>query len=76
MRLRPSHFLLPLCTLVLAVVLLLPILMVVRGGFWEDGHLTLRYLAGVFRNPASPAGGQPIVEETVRQLKTLCEEKQ
>ena len=56
MRLRPSHFLLPLCTLVLAVVLLLPILMVVRGGFWEDGHLTLRYLAGVFRNPVYVKG--------------------
>lgn len=40
-----------LCTLLLATLLLLPIFMVVRGGFWVDGHFTLRYLKGVFQNP-------------------------
>ena len=44
------------CTLLLATLLLLPIFMVVRGGFWEEGRFTGRYLLGVFRNPVYVKG--------------------
>jgi iron(III) transport system permease protein len=33
-----------------------PLAWVVRGGFLEDGHFTLRFLAGVFRNPVYVEG--------------------
>ena len=42
--------------LLLAALLLLPIVMVVRGGFVVEGRFTLRYLFGVFRNPVYAEG--------------------
>ena len=42
--------------LVLGVLFLLPLGMVIRGGFFHEGALTLRYLAGVFRNPIYAQG--------------------
>ena len=45
-----------LVTTVLAVLFLLPILLVVKGGFWDDGGFTLRHLASVFRNPIYAEG--------------------
>lgn len=42
--------------LVLGVLFLLPIFLVVRGGFWDDGGFTLRHLASVFRNPVYAEG--------------------
>ena len=43
-------------TAVLAVLFLLPIFLVVKGGFWDDGGFTLRHLASVFRNPIYAEG--------------------
>ena len=36
---------------VLGVLFFWPLWRVVSGGFFVDGHLTLRYLGGVFQNP-------------------------
>ena len=44
------------CTALLSVLLLLPIFMVIQGGFWVDGRFTLRYLLGVFQNPIYAEG--------------------
>lgn len=41
---------------VLGVLLLWPVLIVIAGGFWTGGHLTFRYLAGVFENPVYAEG--------------------
>ena len=43
-------------SLVLGVLFLLPIFLVVRGGFWDDGGFTLRHLLSVFRNPVYAEG--------------------
>ncbi len=43
-------------TLVLGVLFVLPIVLVVKNGFWVDGVFTLRYLVGVFRNPIYAEG--------------------
>ena len=43
-------------TAVLAVLFLLPIFLVVKGGFWDDGGFTLQHLASVFRNPIYAEG--------------------
>ena len=43
-------------SLLLGVVFLWPLSRVVGGGFVHDGHFTLRYLAGVFRNPIYAEG--------------------
>ncbi|MCL1856537.1 MAG: iron ABC transporter permease [Kiritimatiellaeota bacterium] len=34
----------------LAALLVAPIVIVVQGGFWVEGHFTMRYLLGVFQN--------------------------
>ncbi len=41
---------------VLAVLFLLPIFLVVKGGFWVDGHFTVSPLLSVFRNPVYAEG--------------------
>ena len=56
MRNRSAWLLFSVCTLLLAVLMVLPIGMVVRGGFWVEGRFTLRYLAGVFENPIYAEG--------------------
>jgi iron(III) transport system permease protein len=38
------------------LVLVWPVLTVVSGGFYVDGHLTARYLVGVFKNPIYAEG--------------------
>ena len=58
MRLRSSSSLILFlsCTILLSVLLLLPIVMVIQGGFWVEGRFTLRYLMGVFQNPIYAEG--------------------
>jgi iron(III) transport system permease protein len=41
---------------VLGAAFLWPLAWVIRGGFLEDGRLTLRFLAGVFQNPVYVEG--------------------
>ncbi|MBR1609644.1 MAG: iron ABC transporter permease [Kiritimatiellae bacterium] len=41
---------------ILSVLFLLPIFLVVKGGFWDDGGFTLRHLLSVFRNPVYSEG--------------------
>jgi len=41
---------------VFALLFFWPLFLVVRGGFIDDGHFTLSYLAGVFRNPIYAEG--------------------
>ena len=41
---------------ILSVALLVPLWMVLRGGFFVGGEFTLRYLAGVFQNPIYAEG--------------------
>lgn len=48
--------LLILLTAILGVLFILPIFLVVRGGFWVDGQFTFRYLLGVFQNPVYAEG--------------------
>ena len=43
-------------TIILAALFLTPLWMVVRGGFFVGGQFTLKYLAGVFRNPIYAEG--------------------
>ncbi|MGI5869793.1 MAG: ABC transporter permease [Kiritimatiellia bacterium] len=50
------YILLVAVSLILGVLFLLPIALVVRGGFWVDGAFTLDYLLGVFRNPIYAEG--------------------
>ncbi len=40
----------------LGVLFFVPLGMVMAGGFWVNGRFTLRYLAGVFRNPIYAEG--------------------
>lgn len=43
-------------TAILALLFLLPIFLVVKGGFWTEEGFTLKYLFGVFRNPIYAEG--------------------
>ena len=45
-----------LVTLLLSVLFLLPIFLVIKGGFWDEGGFTLRYLFSVFKNPIYAEG--------------------
>lgn len=56
MRNRSAWVLFAICAALLAATLILPIFMVVRGGFWVEGKFTLRYLRGVFENPIYAEG--------------------
>jgi len=56
MRNRSHWLLFSICATVLGVTLILPILIVVRGGFWVEGQFTWRYLRGVFENPIYAEG--------------------
>lgn len=38
-------------TILFAALFLYPLFAVIKGGFLEDGHFTLKYLLGVFKNP-------------------------
>lgn len=51
MRRSSAWIIFSLCTLLFAVAFIMPLFMVVRGGFFRDGTFTLDYLLGVFRNP-------------------------
>jgi iron(III) transport system permease protein len=44
------------CVGIFGVTFLWPLLVVVRGGFFDNGRFTLAYLAGVFRNPIYAEG--------------------
>jgi hypothetical protein len=41
---------------VFGLTLVWPVLTVVSGGFYVNGHLTARYLTGVFKNPIYAEG--------------------
>ncbi len=56
MKQRNAWILLVVCAVVLAVLLVLPVGMVIRGGFWVEGRLTLRYVRAVFENPLYTEG--------------------
>ena len=59
-------------SLVLGVLFLLPIFLVVRGGFWDDGGFTLRHLFSVFRNPVYAEGlGNSVLVATGTTLACL-----
>ncbi|MEI6084034.1 MAG: iron ABC transporter permease [Verrucomicrobiota bacterium] len=45
-----------LCCVVFGVTFLVPLGMVISGGFVEQGRFTLKYLAGVFQNPIYAEG--------------------
>ena len=45
-----------LITAILALLFLLPIFLVVKGGFWTEEGFTFKYLLGVFRNPIYAEG--------------------
>lgn len=45
-----------LVSALLAALFLLPVFLVVKGGFWDEGGFTLRHLASVFRNPIYAEG--------------------
>ena len=52
---KPYPLFITLCAL-LGLFFLLPLFLVVRGGFWVDGAFTLRYVLEVFRNPIYAEG--------------------
>jgi len=56
LRTRTAWLLFGLLTAVFGVLLLWPVLTVVSGGFFVNGRFTVRYLAGVFRNPIYAEG--------------------
>ena len=45
-----------LVTHLLSLLFLLPIFLVIKGGFWDEGGFTLRYLFSVFKNPIYAEG--------------------
>lgn len=51
MRRSTAWFVFGAVTLLLSLLFFWPLGRVVAGGFWVDGHFTLRYLLGVFENP-------------------------
>jgi len=56
MRTRISWIIFISVSLVFGLLFLAPLWMVVRGGFLENGHFTLKYLIGVFKNPVYTEG--------------------
>ncbi len=56
LRDRTAWLLFGLLAGVLGLLLVWPVLTVVSGGFYVNGHLTARYLIGVFRNPIYAEG--------------------
>ncbi len=56
LRTRTAWLLFGLLTAVFGLLLIWPVLTVVGGGFWVNGRFTVRYLAGVFRNPIYAEG--------------------
>ena len=53
---RTAWLLFGLLACVFGVLLVWPVLTVVGGGFYVNGHLTARYLIGVFKNPIYAEG--------------------
>lgn len=53
---RLARALFAACAVLLGVLFLLPLGMVVGGGFFSGGRFTLAHLAGVFRNPVYAEG--------------------
>ncbi len=56
MHRRLAQVLYAVAAFLMAVLFLVPLGMVVRGGFFDSGRFTLRFLAGVFRNPVYAEG--------------------
>ncbi|MBU4461079.1 MAG: hypothetical protein KJ579_10960, partial [Verrucomicrobia bacterium] len=53
---RLARALFAACAVLLGVLFVLPLAMVVSGGFFSGGRFTLEHLAGVFRNPVYAEG--------------------
>lgn len=56
LRDRTAWLVFGLLACVFGLLLVWPVLTVVSGGFYVNGHLTARYLIGVFRNPIYAEG--------------------
>jgi iron(III) transport system permease protein len=56
MRNRTAQLIFWLALILLGVLFLAPLWIVVKGGFYVGGVFTLKYLAGVFRNPIYAEG--------------------
>ncbi len=56
MRRSTAWILFSVIATLLAFLFVWPLARVVGGGFFEDGHFTLRYLTGVFQNPIYAEG--------------------
>ncbi|MCE9616237.1 MAG: iron ABC transporter permease [Lentisphaerae bacterium] len=56
MRRSTAWIIFLVCTTVLGVLFIWPLSRVLGGGFFENGHFTLRYLVGVFENPIYAEG--------------------
>ncbi len=57
MRSRNAYLIFVLTLAIFAVLFLYPLVMVLKGGFFdENGHFNLKYIAGVFKNPIYAQG--------------------
>jgi len=56
MRRSTAWLIFGIAATLLSVLFLWPLTRVISGGFYQDGHFTLRYLIGVFRNPIYAEG--------------------
>jgi len=56
MNRRTARWIFAACLLVFGIFFLWPVLRIVAGGYFIDGHFTLQYLTGVFRNPIYAEG--------------------
>lgn len=54
---KSKRYILPaIIAATLGILFILPIFLVVKGGFWVEGKFTLKYLLGVFQNPIYAEG--------------------
>ena len=56
MRHRTAWTIFAITAALLSVLFLWPIWRVISGGYFVEGHFTLRFLAGVFQNPIYAEG--------------------
>jgi iron(III) transport system permease protein len=56
MRRGPAWIVFLITLLIFVLFFLLPLVKVISGGFWVEGHFTLEYLFGIFRNPIYAQG--------------------
>src|SRR5688572_14946827 len=56
MRRGPAWIVFSITLLIFALFFLFPLYKVIKGGFVVDGHFTLEYLFGLFKNPICAQG--------------------